>query len=68
VYGLNSGLRPPKWSVRSLALPGKKGELDLRRPADAAALGKVLDKLDLAELAGEAAKGKREKATSRSSE
>jgi hypothetical protein len=60
-HAIKSGGRKSGWSVRSLKLPGKKSELDLRRPADVAALEKVLAGLDLAALAeGEKkAKGKR---------
>jgi hypothetical protein len=45
--------------VRTFATVGHAGELDLRRPADAAALEKLLAGLDLEALAGEPAKGKR---------
>jgi hypothetical protein len=37
--------RPAEWSVRSLALPGRKGDFNLRDPADAAALEEALAKV-----------------------
>jgi hypothetical protein len=37
--------RPGRWWVRSLALPGRPGELDLRRPVHAKKLAKVLESL-----------------------
>jgi hypothetical protein len=39
--------RPGRWWVRSLALPGRPGELDLRRRDHARRLERVLAKLDL---------------------
>jgi DNA invertase Pin-like site-specific DNA recombinase len=38
--------KPGRWFVRSLALPGKRGDLDLRRPTDAAALAEALEAAD----------------------
>jgi hypothetical protein len=52
--GRSGFMRKPRsaaWSVRTLALPAKKGEFDLRKPADAAKLEKVLASFDPAELA-----------------
>lgn len=62
-HAVKAGGRKAGWSVRSLKLPGKRGELDLRRPADVAALEKVLAEQDLAELTAEQkpTKGKRAK-------
>jgi DNA invertase Pin-like site-specific DNA recombinase len=37
--------RPEEWNVRSLALPGKKADFDLRKPKDAAALEQALAKV-----------------------
>lgn len=60
-HGNASAKRPARWSARSLKLPGLPGELDLRRPADVAALEKALAGLDLGALAdgGKPAKGKK---------
>jgi DNA invertase Pin-like site-specific DNA recombinase len=48
-------------SLTDAGLTGAAAAFDLRRPADAAALAKVLGEMDLAELAGESEKGKRGK-------
>jgi hypothetical protein len=42
--------RPAKWSVKSLVLAGKKGELDLRMPADAKLLEAAFADLDVEDL------------------
>jgi DNA invertase Pin-like site-specific DNA recombinase len=61
VCRLARGVKMEVLQSRSLKLPGLRSELDLRDPADAAALGKMLANLDVAALEDEAPRPARQR-------